>query len=188
MFEILLFLFIFSLSCLLFLNLNVRYIYISFIYVPIYFGIYQFSWYIVGSHQHFAAISKPALSNKDLLTYFLTVLLQYTSFISMIYSVRASSTIANYNIACVHPNLIPIGVIMVHFSTYARPCVHPMTCASQIGEACARYALCYKKNFLQRDNTIKMYIYRSLKFNETLRLNRYEKPLSPFILYREFCN
>ena len=34
-----------------------------------------------------------------------------------------------YNIARVHPNLIPIGVIMVHFSTYARPCVHPMTCA-----------------------------------------------------------
>ena len=91
----------------------------------------------------------------------------------MIYSVRASITISNYNIACVHPNLIPIGVIMVHFSTYARTCVHPMTCASQIAKACARYALCYKKNFLQRDNTIKMYIYRSLKFNETLRLNRY---------------
>ena len=51
-----------------------------------------------------------------------------------------------YNIACVHPNLIPIGVIMVHFSTYARPCVHPMTCASQMGEACMR---------MLRDNTIK---------------------------------
>ena len=39
-----------------------------------------------------------------------------------------------YNIAHVHPNLIPIGVIMVHFSTYARPCVHPMSCATQMGE------------------------------------------------------
>ena len=35
-----------------------------------------------------------------------------------------------YNIARAHPNLISIGVIMVYFSTYARPCVHPMTCAS----------------------------------------------------------
>ena len=57
-----------------------------------------------------------------------------------------------YNIARVHPNLIPIGVIMVHFSTYARPCVHPMTCASQMGEACAH---CVIKKLLQRDNTIK---------------------------------
>ena len=40
--------------------------------------------------------------------------------------------ILKYNIARVHPNLIPIGVIMVHFSSYARPCVHPMTCASQM--------------------------------------------------------
>ena len=57
------------------------------------------------------------------------------------------------NIARVHPNLIAIGVIMVHFSTYVRPCVHPMTCASQMGEACACYVII--KNFLQRDNTIK---------------------------------
>ena len=43
-------------------------------------------------------------------------------------------------------------------------------------------ALCYK-NFLQKDNAIKIYIYKSLsKFNETLRLNRYEKPLSPFVI------
>ena len=91
-----------------------------------------------------------------------------------------------YNIARVHPNLIPIGAIMVHFSTYARPCVHPMTCASQMGEACAH---CVIKKLLQRDNTIKMYIYRSLsKFNKTFRLNRCEKPLSPFFLYRECCN
>ena len=83
-----------------------------------------------------------------------------------------------------HPNLIPIGVIMVHFSTYARPCVHPMTCASQMGEACAR---CVLKNFLQRDNTIKMYIYKSLsKFNEGLRLNRYETPLLPFFCTENF--
>ena len=58
--------------------------------------------------------------------------------------------IFHYNIARVHPNLIPIGVIMVHFSTW--PCVHPMTCASQIGEDCAR---CVIKNLLQMDNTIK---------------------------------
>ena len=44
-----------------------------------------------------------------------------------------------------HPNLIPIGVIMVHFSTYARPCVHPMMYASQMGEACARCVI--KKNW-----------------------------------------
>ena len=35
-----------------------------------------------------------------------------------------------YNIMRVLPYLIPIGVIMVHFSTYARPCVHKMTCAT----------------------------------------------------------
>ena len=57
-----------------------------------------------------------------------------------------------YDRARVHPNLIPIGVIMVHFSTSARPCVHPMTCASQMGEARAR---CVIKKLLQRDNTIK---------------------------------
>ena len=57
-------------------------------------------------------------------------------------------------IARVHPNLIPIiGVIMVHFSIYARPCVHSMTCASQMGEACAHYVI--KKLFIQRDNIIK---------------------------------
>ena len=77
--------------------------------------------------------------------------------------------IFHYNIARVHPYLIPIGVIMVHFSTYARPCVHPMTCASQIGEACARCAITEK--LLQIDNTKKMNIYKSLKLNETLRLN-----------------
>ena len=36
-----------------------------------------------------------------------------------------------YNIARVLPYLIPIGVIMAHFSTYARPCVHSMTCVNQ---------------------------------------------------------
>ena len=78
-----------------------------------------------------------------------------------------------------HPNLIPIGVIMVHFSTYARPCIRPMTCASQVKEACTRYVI---KNFLQRDNTIKkVYLY---EVHETLRLNRYEKPLSPFFFQR----
>ena len=46
-----------------------------------------------------------------------------------------------YNIARAHPNLIPIGVIMVHFSTYTRPCVHPMTCASQMEEPCACYVI-----------------------------------------------
>ena len=91
-----------------------------------------------------------------------------------------------YNIARVHPNLIPIGVIMVHFSTYARPCVHPMTCASQMGEACARCVIL--KKLLQRDNTIKnVFFIRAMKLNETLRLNQYEKPFSPFF-YREFCN
>ena len=39
-----------------------------------------------------------------------------------------------YNIARVLPHLIPIGVIMVHFSTYARLCVHQMTCANQVGK------------------------------------------------------
>ena len=88
-----------------------------------------------------------------------------------------------YNVVRVLPYLIPIGVIMVHSSTYARPCVHPMTCASQMGGSMR--ALCYK-NVLQRDNTIKMYIYKSLsKFNKTLRLNRYEKPLSSFFVCKE---
>ena len=48
-----------------------------------------------------------------------------------------------YNIARVLPYLIPIGVIMVHFSTYARPCDYQMTCANQIGKC----ALCYEKLF-----------------------------------------
>ena len=56
----------------------------------------------------------------------------------------------NYNIAHVHPNLIPIGVIMVHFSTCARPCVHQMTCASQMGEACARCV--FKKTFTEKQH------------------------------------
>ena len=90
---------------------------------------------------------------------------------------------SHYNIARMHPNLIPIGVIMVHFSTYARPCVHPMTCASQMGKHARAVLL---KKLLQRDKTIKTYIYESLKFNETLRLNRYEKPFSPFFCTESF--
>ena len=40
-----------------------------------------------------------------------------------------------------------------------------------------------QKNFLQRDNTIKnVYLY---EVNETLRLNWYEKPLSPFFFFLE---
>ena len=57
--------------------------------------------------------------------------------VSMLSKVRyhnGTLSILFYNIAHVHPNLIPIGVIMVHFSTYARPCVHPMSCATQMGE------------------------------------------------------
>ena len=67
--------------------------------------------------------------------------------------------ITYYNIARAHPNLIPIGVIMVHFSTYARPCVHPMTCASQMKEEFVRYVI---KTFLQRKKTIKICIYKCL--------------------------
>ena len=40
------------------------------------------------------------------------------------------ANIISYNIARVLPYLIAIGVIMVYFSTYARPCVHLMTCAT----------------------------------------------------------
>ena len=36
-----------------------------------------------------------------------------------------------FNIASALPSLIPIGVIMVHFSTYARSCVYKMECANQ---------------------------------------------------------
>ena len=68
---------------------------------------------------------------------------------SLIHSFFCSSNvhvwIFIYNITRAHPNLIPIGVIMVHFSTYARPCVHPMTFASLVKEACARYVI--KKTF-----------------------------------------
>ena len=89
-----------------------------------------------------------------------------------------------YNIARVHPNWIPIGVIMVHFSAYTWPCVHLMTCASRMGEACARYVI---KTFYRETTPLKMYIYKSLsKFNETLRLNRYEKTLSPFFFTENF--
>ena len=38
--------------------------------------------------------------------------------------------ITSYNVARVLPYLIPIGVIIVYFSTYAWPYVHQMTCAS----------------------------------------------------------
>ena len=73
---------------------------------------------------------------------------------------------------------------MVHFSTYARPCVHPMTCASQAKEACTRYVL---KNFLQRDNTIKnVYFLELVEVNVTLRLNRYDLFFSEnFVIYQE---
>ena len=63
---------------------------------------------------------------------------------------------SNYNIARAHPNLISIGVIMVHFSTYARPCVHPMTCASQVKEACARYVI--KKLFTETQHRKNVYL------------------------------
>ena len=39
------------------------------------------------------------------------------------------------------PYLIPVGIIMLHFLSYARLCVHPMTCVSQIGEACTRFVI-----------------------------------------------
>ena len=42
-------------------------------------------------------------------------------------SLEGTST---YNRLRVLSYLIPIGVIMVHFSTYARPCVHKMMCAT----------------------------------------------------------
>ena len=60
--------------------------------------------------------------------YFVAVLLPnaITSFCKM-----TTMTIRNYNIAGVLPYLIPVDVIMVHFSIYARPCVHKMTCANQ---------------------------------------------------------
>ena len=80
-----------------------------------------------------------------------------------------------------HPNLIPIGVIMVHFLNI-RTAVRPFDdmCKSD-GEACA---LCYKKLFTGRQHHKKLCTYKSLsKVNETLRLNRYEKSISPL----SFC-
>ena len=67
-----------------------------------------------------------------------------------------SRDIRVYNIVRLHPNLIPICVIMVHFSTYPRPWVYPMTCASRMGEACARYVI---TNILQGENTIRNQVY-----------------------------
>ena len=67
---------------------------------------------------------------------------------------------------------------MVHFSTYARPCVHPMTCASQMAEECARCV--FKKTFIERQH------HKKWKLDETLRLNRYEKPFSPFFCTENF--
>ena len=55
-----------------------------------------------------------------------------------------------YNKARVYPYLIPTGVIMVHFSTYARPCVHPKTSLprsrfwSVFQESFTQFSLCYK--------------------------------------------
>ena len=72
--------------------------------------------------------------------------------------------ILSYNIAHVHPNLIPIGVVMVHFSTYARPCVHPMTCASQM-EKHAR-AMSVIKSFLERQH------YKKCTFIAQLRASK----------------
>ena len=47
--------------------------------------------------------------------------------------------------------------------------------------------LCYEKLFTERQHHKKMYIYKGLsKFNETLRLNRFEKPLSPFFCTENF--
>ena len=88
------------------------------------------------------------------------------------------------NIARVPPNLISIGVFMVHFSTYARPCVHPMTCASQMGEPCARSVI---KKLLQRQHH-KICIYQSLKLNETFKIKPIWETIFAFFLYREFCN
>ena len=47
-------------------------------------------------------------------------------------------------ITFLHNNIIPTGVIMEHFSTRARPCIHSITCVSQMAKACARYVI---KNF-----------------------------------------
>ena len=44
----------------------------------------------------------------------------------------------NYNTL---PHLIPIDVILVHFSAFARPRVHQMTCANQINSGFLRIAL-----------------------------------------------
>ena len=58
-------------------------------------------------------------------------------------------------------------------------------CKSDGGSTCA---LCYlKKKLLQRDNTIKnVFFIRAVKLNETLRLNQYEKPFSPFFFTENF--
>ena len=45
-------------------------------------------------------------------------------------SPRLARYTINYNVVCVLPYLIPICVIMVHFFTYARLCVHRMACAT----------------------------------------------------------
>ena len=51
-----------------------------------------------------------------------------------------------YNIARMLPYQIPISVIMAHFSTYARPCVHKMTCKSdKLGVSVAYLALSFYK-------------------------------------------
>ena len=73
-----------------------------------------------------------------------------------LYHFMPLSSINHYNIACVLPYLIPTGVIMVHHGTFLniRTAVRPSddVCKSD-GEVRMRSML---KNFLQRDNTIKM--------------------------------
>ena len=60
-----------------------------------------------------------------------------------------------------HPNLIPIGVIMVHFATHARPCVHPMTSDDVRWESMR--ALCYKNLFTERQHRKKFIFIRACR-------------------------
>ena len=60
---------------------------------------------------------------------------------------RKVSYSQNFNITRVLPYLIPIGVIMVYFSTYTRPCVHKTTCANQTNSGFRRLVLVLYKQF-----------------------------------------
>ena len=110
--------------------------------------------------------------------------LLFASLRQFFHYVYFTCSLTYYNIARVLPNLIAIGVIMVSF-------LNIRTAVRSSDDVCKSDGEAYA--FYRGTTPQKMYIYKGLsKFNERLRLNRYEKPLSPLCFctaaFRKFCN